>query len=32
MGMIINIDEALKLRTDYKVLREPINKMITDVQ
>ena len=32
MGMIINIDEALKLRTDYNVLREPLNKMMTDMQ
>ena len=32
MGMIINIDEALELRTDYNVLREPLNKMMTDMQ
>lgn len=32
MGMIINIDEALKLRTEYNVLREPLNKMLTDMQ
>ena len=32
MGMIINIDEALKLRTDYNVLREPLNKMLSDMQ
>lgn len=32
MGMIINIDEALKLRTDYNVLREPLNKMLQDQQ
>lgn len=29
MGMIINIDEALKLRSDYNILREPLNEMIT---
>lgn len=28
MGVIINIDEALKLRTDYNILREPLNEMI----
>ena len=28
MGMIINIAEALKNRTDYNVLREPINDML----
>lgn len=27
--MIINIDEALKLRSDYNILREPLNEMIT---
>lgn len=32
MGMIINIDQALELRTDYNVLREPLNKMLTDMQ
>lgn len=32
MGMIINIDEALKLRTDYNVLKEPLNKMLADLQ
>lgn len=32
MGMIINIDEALKLRTDYNVLKEPLNKMLADQQ
>lgn len=28
MGMIINIDEALNNRTDYNLLREPINDML----
>ena len=28
MGMIINIDKALELRTDYNVLREPLNDML----
>lgn len=28
MGMIINIDEALKLRTDYNVLKEPLHDMM----
>jgi len=32
MGMIINIDEALKLRTDYNILREPLNEMIKSKQ
>ena len=32
MGMIINIDKALELRTDYNVLKEPLNKMLTDMQ
>lgn len=32
MGVIINIDEALKLRTDYNVLREPLNEMIKNRQ
>lgn len=32
MGMIINIDEALKLRTDYNVLKEPLHKMLQDRQ
>lgn len=32
MGLIINIDEALKLRTDYNVLREPLNQMLRDRQ
>ena len=32
MGMIINIDEALKLRTDYNVLREPLNDMLKNMQ
>lgn len=32
MGMIINIDEALKLRTDYNVLREPLNAMLIEQQ
>lgn len=32
MGMIINIDEALKLRTDYNVLREPLHAMMQEQQ
>lgn len=28
MGMIINIDKALELRSDYNVLREPLNDML----
>lgn len=28
MGMIINIDEALKLRTDYNILKEPLHAMM----
>lgn len=32
MGMIINIDEALKLRTDFNVLGEPLNLMLKDMQ
>lgn len=32
MGMIINIDEALKLRTDYNILQEPLHKMMQDQQ
>lgn len=32
MGMIINIDEALKLRSQYNVLREPLHKMMQDQQ
>lgn len=30
--MIINIDEALKLRTEYNVLREPLHAMMQDQQ
>ena len=32
MGMIINIDEALKLRSDYNILQEPLHKMMNDQQ
>ena len=32
MGMIINIDEALKLRSDYNILQEPLHKMMQDQQ
>ena len=32
MGMIINIDEALKQRTHYNVLREPLNAMLQNQQ
>ena len=28
MGMIINIDKALELRSDYNILREPLNAML----
>ncbi len=32
MGVIINIDEALRLRTDYNILREPLNALLTEQQ
>lgn len=32
MGLIINIDEALKLRTEYNILREPLNNMLAERQ
>lgn len=32
MGVIINIDEALKLRTHYNVLREPLNQLLQSQQ
>ena len=32
MGMIINIDEALKQRTAYNVLKEPLHAMMSDMQ
>ena len=32
MGMIINIDEALKQHSRYNVLREPLNAMMTEMQ
>lgn len=32
MGMIINIDEALKQHSKYNVLREPLNQMMQDMQ
>jgi hypothetical protein len=32
MGVIINIDEALELRSDYNILREPLNEMIRNKQ
>ncbi len=32
MGLIINIDEALKLRSDYNILREPLNEMLRNRQ
>lgn len=32
MGVIINIDEALKQRSKYNVLREPLHKMLSDTQ
>ena len=32
MGMIINIDKALELRTDYNVLGEALNKMLQDTK
>lgn len=30
MGMIINIDKALELRSDYNILKEPLHKMMKD--
>lgn len=32
MSVIINIDEALKLRTDYNILREPLNNLFIEQQ
>ena len=32
MGIIINIDEALKQRSRYNVLREPLNDLLKDRQ
>lgn len=32
MGMIINIDEALKLRTDFNILGEPLHQMMRNQQ
>lgn len=32
MGMIINIDEGLRNRADYNILREPINDMLKNKQ
>lgn len=32
MGMIINIDQALEQRTEYNILREPLNAMLKDEQ
>lgn len=32
MGMIINIDEALKLRSDYNILAEPLHQMMRGQQ
>lgn len=32
MGMIINIDEALKNHSEYNILREPLNQMLKDQQ
>ena len=32
MGMIINIDKALELRTDYNILKEPLNQLLRDRQ
>ena len=32
MGMIINIDKALELRTDYNILREPLNALLQERQ
>lgn len=32
MGMIINIDEALKNHSEYNILREPLNAMLKDQQ
>lgn len=32
MGMIINIDKALDQRTEYNILREPLNAMLQEMQ
>ena len=32
MGVIINIDQALKQRSDFNILREPLNEMIRNKQ
>ena len=32
MGMIINIDKALELRSDYNILKEPLHAMLRDRQ
>lgn len=32
MGMIINIDKALELRTDYNILKEPLHAMMRNQQ
>lgn len=32
MGLIINIDEALKQRSKYNILREPLNQMLKNTQ
>lgn len=32
MGMIINIDQALEQRTEYNILREPLNDMLRNEQ
>lgn len=32
MGMIINIDQALKQRSEYNILREPLNEMLKNKQ
>lgn len=32
MGMIINIDQALEQRTEYNILREPLNAMLKEQQ
>ena len=32
MGLILNIDEALKLRSDFNIIGEPLHKMMSDMQ
>ena len=32
MGLIINIDQSLEQRTEYNILKEPLNDMLKDKQ